>query len=231
VAAVIIEPVLGEGGFVVPPPGYFQRLRSLCDDRGILLIADEIQTGIGRTGKMFACETLNFVPDILITAKSLAAGLPLASVTGRAEVMESPVVGGLGGTYGGNPLACAVAQVVLDKMQQLCDSGRIEALGARLRERLEQLATRYPIVGEVRGLGAMLALELMWDHGRPAKDATNAIQKYCYEHGVILITAGTDGNILRLLMPLIIGDEQLDEGLEVVEAAFEKVAKRLVGST
>jgi 4-aminobutyrate aminotransferase/(S)-3-amino-2-methylpropionate transaminase len=222
VAAVIVEPVLGEGGFVVPPAEYLPRLRELCTRHGILLIADEVQTGFGRTGKLFAVEHSGVVPDILIAAKSLAGGLPLSSITGRAEIMDAPGAGGLGGTFGGNPVALAAAHAVLDQMETGALFVRAEAIGKAFAARARAWKERFPVVGEVRGIGAMWAVELVKDRATraPAKDETGAVAKRCYERGLVTITAGTYGNVIRTLMPLVIRDEELAEGLDVLEAAL-----------
>ena len=229
VAAVIVEPVLGEGGFVVPPPDYLPKLRELCTRHGILLIADEVQTGFGRTGKLFAVEHSGVVPDILIAAKSLAAGLPLASITGRAEVMDAPGPGGLGGTFGGNPVSLAAAHAVLDIFEKGEILTRAQAIGRRFAARAEDWKRRFPLLGDVRCLGAMGALELVKDRATraPAKDETAAVAKLCYERGLVTITAGTFGNVIRMLMPLVIEEAQLDEGFGVVEAALAEVGSRL----
>ena len=224
VAAIIIEPVLGEGGFHVPPPGYLERLRALCDKHGILLIADEIQTGIGRTGTMFACEGFGLVPDLLLVGKSLAGGLPLAAIVGRAEIMDSPQIGGLGGTYGGSPPACAAALEVLRKTKDLLPRAR--TLGTRTWEHFEGLSKRFGEIADVRGMGAMVGIELVRANGEPAGDETKAIMKWCYEHGVITLSAGTYGNVIRTLMPLVMTDEQLEEGLYVYTQAFEAVFQK-----
>lgn len=225
VAAVIVEPVLGEGGFHVGPPEFFARLRATCDQHGILLIADEIQTGIGRTGTLFACESLDIVPDILLSAKSLAAGLPLAAVVGKAAIMDAPQVGGLGGTYGGSPPACAAALAVLRRVREGGLLERAREIGARTRSHFEGLRQRFPQIGDVRGLGAMVAIEFVKDPATkaPAPDETKAILEYCYKHGVITLSAGTHGNIVRTLMPLVMTDEQLEEGLAIYTAALEAV--------
>jgi 4-aminobutyrate aminotransferase / (S)-3-amino-2-methylpropionate transaminase / 5-aminovalerate transaminase len=222
VAAVIVEPVLGEGGFVVPPAEYLPRLRALTEKHGILLIADEVQTGFGRTGKLFAIEHTGVVPDILIAAKSIAGGLPLSSITGRAEVMDAPGVGGLGGTFGGNPVSLAAAHAVLDQMADGSLFERANRIGATVSARARAFKDRFPLVGDVRGVGAMWALELVKDRKTraPAKDETSAISKRCYEKGLLTITAGTYGNVLRTLMPLVIADDELREGLDVLEAAL-----------
>jgi 4-aminobutyrate aminotransferase/(S)-3-amino-2-methylpropionate transaminase len=222
VAAVIVEPVLGEGGFVVPPAEYLPRLRALTEKHGILLIADEVQTGFGRTGKMFACEHSGVVPDILITAKSLAGGLPLAAITGRAEVMDAPGVGGLGGTFGGNPVALAAAHAVLDEFGDGRLLARANAIGEAVRTRALGWKARVPLIGDVRGQGAMWALELVKDRATkaPAKEETNQVTQKAYERGLLTITAGTYGNVIRTLMPLVISDDELREGLDVLEAVL-----------
>jgi 4-aminobutyrate aminotransferase/(S)-3-amino-2-methylpropionate transaminase len=222
VAAVIVEPVLGEGGFVVPPPDYLPRLRALTERHGILLVADEVQTGFGRTGKLFAVEHHGVVPDLLISAKSLAGGLPLSAVTGRADVMDAAGPGGLGGTFGGNPVSLAAAHAVLDQMEQGALFDAAARIGRRVSARAAGWKERFPVVGDVRGIGAMWALELVKDRAtkEPAKDETSAVARRCYESGLVTITAGTYGNVLRTLMPLVIGDEALDEGLDVLERAL-----------
>jgi 4-aminobutyrate aminotransferase / (S)-3-amino-2-methylpropionate transaminase / 5-aminovalerate transaminase len=222
VAAVIVEPVLGEGGFVVPPADYLPRLRALTEKHGILLIADEVQTGFGRTGKLFAVEHTGVVPDILITAKSLAGGLPLSAITGRAEVMDAPGVGGLGGTFGGNPVALAAAHAVLDQMATGELFSRANAIGSVVAKRAAAWKERFEVVGDVRGVGAMWAIELVKDRATraPAKDETNAISRRGYARGLVTITAGTYGNVIRTLMPLVINDAELAEGLDVLEASL-----------
>jgi 4-aminobutyrate aminotransferase/(S)-3-amino-2-methylpropionate transaminase len=219
VACVIMELVLGEGGFVVAPRRYVQALAEYCRDTGILFVADEIQTGFARTGRMFATEHYEIEPDLITTAKSLAGGMPLAAVTGRAEVMDSVHVGGLGGTYGGNPVACAAALATIDEIERLKLSDRAGRIGQTLRTRAEEWQKRHPMIGDVRGLGAMIALEFVKDRKtkEPAKELTLDLVKRCVECGVILIYAGTHSNVLRYLVPLVISDEQLDEGLGVIE--------------
>jgi 4-aminobutyrate aminotransferase/(S)-3-amino-2-methylpropionate transaminase len=222
VAAVVVEPVLGEGGFVVPPGDWLPRLRDLASRHGILLVADEVQTGFGRTGRLFAVEHSGVVPDILIAAKSIAGGLPLSSITGRAEVMDAPGVGGLGGTFGGNPVSLAAAHAVLDEMEKGAHFARAEAIGSRVRARAAKWTERFPRVGDVRGIGAMWAIELVKDRATraPAKEETAAFTRACYERGLVTITAGTFGNVIRTLMPLVIGDDALEEGLDVIEEAL-----------
>jgi 4-aminobutyrate aminotransferase/(S)-3-amino-2-methylpropionate transaminase len=226
VAAVIAEPVLGEGGFVAPPPEFFRIVMDICHKHGVLFIADEVQSGFGRTGKMFACEHYGIEPDMIVTAKSLGGGLPLAAVTGRAEIMDAPGPGGLGGTFAGNPLSCAAANAVLDVFERQHLLARANIIGDHFQRRAENWQRRFEIIGEVRGLGAMRALELVKsrDSREPAPDETKKITQYCYEHGLITITAGTYGNVIRVLVPLVITDEQLDEALDVLESALETVS-------
>ena len=226
VAALVVEPVLGEGGFVAPPLEFFGILQDICRKHGILLIVDEVQTGFGRTGKLFACEHYGIEPDILVTAKSLGGGLPLAAITGRAEIMDGPVEGGLGGTFGGNPLACEAALAVLNIVQQSDLCVRANHIGERLAARAKRWQEQWPIIGDVRGVGAMQALELVRspETREPAAEETSRVVRYSYEHGLILFSAGTYGNVIRLLMPLVVADEQLDEGLDVLQAAIESVA-------
>jgi 4-aminobutyrate aminotransferase/(S)-3-amino-2-methylpropionate transaminase len=225
VAAVIAEPVLGEGGFIAPPPDYFQVLIDLCHKYGILFIADEVQSGFGRTGALFASERYGVEPDLLVTAKSLGGGLPLAAVTGRAEIMDAPGPGGLGGTFAGNPLSCAAALAVLDLFERENLLERANELGNRFQTRAREWRCRWPIIGDVRGLGGMQAIELVQSQETktPATDETKKITQYCYEHGLITITAGTYSNVIRILVPLVATDAQIDEGLAVLEAALAAV--------
>ena len=225
VAAVIVEPVLGEGGFVTPPREFLSTVNEICRRHGIVFIADEVQSGIGRTGKLFACEHFGIVPDLLVTAKSLGGGLPLAGVTGRAEIMDHTGPGSLGGTFGGNPLACEAALAMLDIMERENLPERAMRLGERFRTRALGWQQRWPVIGEVRGLGAMQAMELVRSRETqgPAAEETKEIVRHCLERGLILISAGSYSNVIRLLMPLVITDEQLDEGLEVLESALETV--------
>ena len=226
VAAVIVEPVLGEGGFVTPPPEFLSIVQEICRRHGIVLVADEVQTGFGRTGKLFACEHYGIAPDLLVTAKSLGGGLPLAAVTGRAEIMDHTGPGSLGGTFGGNPLACEAALAVLDAMEREKLPDRAARLGQRFAARARDWQKRWPIVGDVRGLGAMQAVELVRskETREPAAEETKQIARYCYEHGLIVLTTGSYSNVIRLLMPLVIMDTEFEEGLGVLEAAFEAVA-------
>src|SRR6476661_8517599 len=222
VAAIIAEPVLGEGGFIAPPPDYFKVLIELCRKYGILFIADEVQSGFGRTGALFACERYGVEPDLLVTAKSLGGGLPLAAVTGRAEIMDAPGVGGLGGTFAGNPLSCAAALAVLDLFERENLLARANELGERFQKRARQWQKQWPIIGDIRGLGGMQALELVRssDKREPAADETKQITQYCYEHGLITITAGSYSNVVRVLVPLVITNEQMDEGMDVLQSAL-----------
>jgi 4-aminobutyrate aminotransferase/(S)-3-amino-2-methylpropionate transaminase len=227
-AAVIFEPVLGEGGFVAPPRDFFQIVADICRERGILLIADEIQCGYGRTGTLFACEQFGIAPDLLIAGKSIAAGLPLASVTGRAEIMDAPGVGGLGGTYGGNPVACEAALAVLEELQAQDLSARAEHLGSLFSRHTSDWMERFPLIGEIRGMGAMRAIELVRDRvtREPARTETEAVLADALKRGLVCLSAGTYGNVLRLLVPLIISDEQFEEGLSVLEASLSEVCER-----
>jgi 4-aminobutyrate aminotransferase/(S)-3-amino-2-methylpropionate transaminase len=228
VAAVIAEPVMGEGGFIAPPPDYFKVLIDLCHKYGILFIADEVQSGFGRTGAMFASEHYGIEPDIIVTAKSLGGGLPLAAVTGRAEIMDAPAVGGLGGTFAGNPLSCAAALAVLDLFEKTNLLTRANELGERFQRRAREWQRRWPIVGDVRGLGGMQAIELVKSNEdkTPATDETKKITQYCYEHGLITITAGSYSNVIRVLVPLVATNEQMDEGLDVLESALAEVCNK-----
>ncbi len=225
VAAVIAEPVLGEGGFVAPPKDFFKILMEICRKYGVLFIADEVQSGFGRTGTLFASEQYGIEPDILVTAKSLGGGLPLAAITGRAEIMDAPGPGGLGGTFAGNPLSCAAALAVFDLFEKEDLLARSRNLGERFQKRAKQWQSRWPMIGDVRGLGGMQALELVKDAAtrEPAADETKQITQYCYEHGLITITAGSYGNVIRVLVPLVVTDVQLDEGMDVIEAAFSLI--------
>jgi 4-aminobutyrate aminotransferase/(S)-3-amino-2-methylpropionate transaminase len=227
VAAVVVEPVLGEGGFVAPPREFFAILQETCKRHGILFIADEVQSGFGRTGAMFASERYGITPDILVSAKSIAAGMPLAAVTGRAEVMDAPALGGLGGTYGGNPLACAAALAAIETLERENLPERAEKLGQRFEARARNWKKRWPLIGDLRGLGAMRALELVRsrDTREPAKEEAEEVLRHCREHGLILLSAGSYGNVLRLLVPLVITEDQFDEGLDVLESSLATVAE------
>ena len=228
VAAVIAEPVLGEGGFIAPPPDYFKVLIELCHKHGILFIADEVQSGFGRTGALFASERYGIEPDLLVTAKSLGGGLPLAAVTGRAEIMDAPAPGGLGGTFAGNPLSCSAALAVLELFETENLLTRANELGDRFQRRAREWQRRWPIVGDVRGLGGMQAIELVKskETKTPATDETKQITQFCYEHGLITITAGSYSNVIRVLVPLVATNEQMDEGLDVLESALAAVSDK-----
>jgi 4-aminobutyrate aminotransferase/(S)-3-amino-2-methylpropionate transaminase len=228
VAAVIAEPVMGEGGFIAPPPDYFKVLLDLCHKHGILFIADEVQSGFGRTGTLFASERYGIEPDLVVTAKSLGGGLPLAAVTGRAEIMDAPGIGGLGGTFAGNPLSCAAALAVLDLFEKENLLVRANHLGERFQRRAREWQRRWPIVGDVRGLGGMQAIELVQSQESkvPAIAETKQITQYCYERGLITITAGTYSNVIRVLVPLVATDAQIDEGMDVLESALAAVCDK-----
>ena len=223
-AAIILEPVQGEGGFYVAPKAFVSALRRLCDQHGILLIADEVQTGAGRTGTWFACEQWDVAPDLITTAKSLAGGFPLSGVVGRAEVMDAPAPGGLGGTYAGSPLACAAALAVLDTFEQDHLLERALAVGQRLTERLRALAIQHPGIADVRGQGAMVAVELFNADGAPDADRTKRIVVEAAKRGLILLSCGSYGNVIRIMVPLTASDALLDEGLDIIAACFEAQA-------
>jgi len=217
VACVVLETVQGEGGFIAMPPDYFPRLAELCTRYGILFVADEVQSGVGRTGPMWAIEHYQGVqPDLLVSGKSLGGGLPLAAVTGRAEIMDVPGPGGLGGTFGGNPVACAAAAVVLDTVADPGFRARADELGVALRSRLDELAGRHEQIGEVRGLGPMLALELR----EQSPELAQAVTAAAFERGLLLLACGLYGNVLRLLPPLTVTDEELDRGLRLLEESL-----------
>jgi 4-aminobutyrate aminotransferase/(S)-3-amino-2-methylpropionate transaminase len=221
-AAVLVEPIQGEGGFVVPAPGFLAKVAAWCREHGIVLIADEIQTGFCRTGDWFACEHEQVVPDLITTAKGIAGGLPLAGVTGRAELMQAVHVGGLGGTYGGNPVACAAALGAIETMRAEDLAGAARHIEAVMLPRLHALADKYDVIGDVRGRGAMLAVELVESGGSltPNPTLTAALAAACHQQGLIALTAGTFGNVLRFLPSLVIGDDLLTEGLDILEPAF-----------
>jgi 4-aminobutyrate aminotransferase/(S)-3-amino-2-methylpropionate transaminase len=221
VAAILIEPIQGEGGFIVPPKGFLPGLSKFATEQGIVFIADEVQTGFARTGNMFACEDEGVVPDMIVTAKGIAGGLPLAAVTARAEIMDSSHVGGLGGTYGGNPIACAAALGAIETIEEEKLVERARHIGKILNESLTALAEKYPIIGEVRGRGAMQAIELVEAGTKnPNSAALAAVIKYCQSKGVLILTAGTYGNVIRFLPPIVISDELLKDALGVLEEAF-----------
>jgi 4-aminobutyrate aminotransferase/(S)-3-amino-2-methylpropionate transaminase len=222
VAAIIIEPVQGEGGFMPVPTRFLRKIREICDQHGIVMVADEIQCGMGRTGKLFAVEHHGVVPDLVTVAKSLGAGLPISAVTGRAEIMDATHLGGLGGTYGGTPLASVAAIEAVTIVRQPQFLRRAEAIGATLRKTLQGWKDKFPIVGDVRGLGPMMAIELVRDRAtkEPAREETLAIIRRAVGNGLILIRAGLYSNCIRLMPPLVIDDEQLEEGLSILETAI-----------
>jgi 4-aminobutyrate aminotransferase/(S)-3-amino-2-methylpropionate transaminase len=221
VAAVIIEPIQGEGGFVVPPDGFLPQLARYCRDHGILFVADEIQTGFCRTGDWFACDHEEVVPDLITTAKGIAGGMPLAAVTGRAEVMDSVHSGGLGGTYGGNPVACAGALGAMETMAAEDLAGRARRIGDLMLPRLRKLADTYPVIADVRGRGAMIAIELAEAGSlEPAPAVAGQVARACHAAGLVVLTCGTFGNVLRFLPPLVIGEDLLEEGMSILEDAF-----------
>lgn len=223
IAALIVEPIQGEGGFIVPAPGFLQELRRWCTENDVLLIADEIQSGIGRTGAWFASDHEDVVPDIVTTAKGIAAGMPLSAVTGRAEVMDAPGPGGLGGTYGGNPVACAAALAVLDAIESQDLLTRAQQIESTIRAHLAQLQQDDDRIGEIRGRGAMIAIELVKPAtGAPDPDLTARLARRCREEGLLLLTCGTDGNVIRLLPPLVIDDQLLADGLQILETALKE---------
>ena len=230
VAAIIAEPVLGEGGFVIPPKEFFPVLREICDKHGIVLIADEVQSGIARTGKMFAIEHWGVEPDLIATAKSLGGGLPIGGVTGRAEIMDGAHPGGLGSTFAGNPMACVAALAALETIEKDGLLERSAALGKRFEKRVNGWKKKWEIIGDVRALGGMCAFELVKDRetSESAGTETKELAKYAYEHGLITITAGTLSNVMRILMPLVITDEQFEEGMDVLEAGVAHVAEKKV---
>ena len=221
VAAIMIEPIQGEGGFIVPPKGFLPGLSKYCSENGIIFIADEVQTGFARTGNMFAVEHENVVPDMIITAKGIAGGLPLAAVTGRAEIMDAIHVSGLGGTYGGNPVACAASLGVFETIEQDGLIERAREVGKILGHALCELASKYPIIAEVRGRGAMMAIELVKPGSLdPNSDAMTKVINYCAKKGVLLLSAGTYSNVIRFLPPIVISDELLLDAMSVLDEAF-----------
>lgn len=226
-AAVLAEPIQGEGGFITPPPEYFAKLQAICRKYDILLIIDEVQSGMGRTGKLFAIDHWGVVPDLVTTAKSLAGGMPLGAVTGRAEVMNAVHPGGLGSTYGGNPLSCRAALAVLEILTEDGLLRAAEALGVKLRERLQGLQERFELIGEVRGKGPMLALELVRDRQskEPAGSEAKELTQICYRKGLVILACGSHGNVLRVLMPLVITDAQLEKGLAILEESFAELER------
>jgi 4-aminobutyrate aminotransferase/(S)-3-amino-2-methylpropionate transaminase len=221
VAAIVIEPIAGEGGFIEPAKGFLPAIAKFAKDNGIVFVADEIQTGFCRTGQWFACEDEGVVPDLITTAKGIAGGLPLAAVTGRAEIMDAAHAGGLGGTYGGNPVACAAALGAIETMKELDLPAKARRIGEIMLGRLRAIQEKYEIVGDVRGRGAMIAVELVEPGTKtPNAAAAGALAKACHAEGLVVLTAGTYGNVLRFLPPLVIGEDLLNEGLDIIESAF-----------
>ncbi|MEV5898411.1 4-aminobutyrate--2-oxoglutarate transaminase [Streptomyces sp. NPDC052127] len=222
VAAIVIEPLLGEGGFIEPAAGFLPTIRQFAADNGIVFVADEIQSGFCRTGQWFACEDEGIVPDLIVTAKGIAGGLPLAAVTGRAEIMDSVHAGGLGGTYGGNPVACAAALGAIATMKELDLTAKARKIETVLKSRLALLAEKFDIIGDIRGRGAMIAIELVRDRTtkEPNPEATAAVARACHQAGVLVLTTGTYSNVIRFLPPLVIGEDLVREGLDVLENSF-----------
>ena len=221
VAAILIEPIMGEGGFIVPPKGFLPGLSKFATENGIVFIADEVQSGFARTGDFFACDFEGVVPDMVVTAKGIAGGLPLAAVTGRADIMDSSHVGGLGGTYGGNPVACAAALGAIETIEEEKLVDRARHIGEILSKALLALQVKYPVIGDVRGRGAMQAMEIVKAGTQePNPAAMSAVVKYCHSKGVLILTAGTYGNVIRFLPPLVISDELLLDALGVIEEGF-----------
>jgi 4-aminobutyrate aminotransferase/(S)-3-amino-2-methylpropionate transaminase len=225
VAAVLVEPILGEGGFIVPPPEYMAKIKDICEQHGILLIADEIQTGIGRTGAWFAMEHWGVEPDIVTTGKALGGGFPISGITGRQEIMDSVHPGGVGSTYGGNPTACRVGLVVLDIIEKEGLLARAEVVGRHIRSRFLELQRQYPVIGDVRGVGAMVGIELVEDPDskKPAGDLANALRQKLFANGVVNIGAGAYHHVLRTLVPLTIEDDTLARGLDIVAETVAEV--------
>ncbi|WP_321530497.1 4-aminobutyrate--2-oxoglutarate transaminase [uncultured Desulfuromonas sp.] len=227
VAAMIIEPIQGEGGFIVPPKEFLQGLKKICEEHGIVFIADEVQSGFTRTGKMFAIEHFDVVPDLMTMAKGIAAGMPLSAVVGKAEIMDAATPGRIGGTFGGNPVSCAAALATIDLMEQENFCGKAEHAGTKLKKALIELQKKYPIIGDVRGLGSMTAIELIKDPQtkEPNKKAAADLIHYCFENGILIMGAGIFGNVIRFLPPVVISDEQLDKAIEVLENGFATLCK------
>ncbi|MBT2383447.1 4-aminobutyrate--2-oxoglutarate transaminase [Streptomyces sp. ISL-11] len=224
VAAIIIEPVLGEGGFIEPAKGFLPAIAQFAKDNGIVFVADEIQSGFCRTGQWFACEDEGIVPDLITTAKGIAGGMPLAAVTGRAEIMDAAHAGGLGGTYGGNPVACAAALGSIETMREMDLNGKAKRIEEVMKGRLAAIAEKYDIIGDIRGRGAMIAIELVESGTKtPNAAAAGALAKACHAEGLIVLTCGTYGNVLRFLPPLVIGEDLLNEGLDIIEGAFARL--------
>lgn len=229
VACLVAEPVQGEGGFVVPPAEFFAKIRAICDEFGIVFVADEIQSGFGRTAKLFAMEHFGVAADLVTVAKSMGGGLPLAGVVGKAEIMDSVHPGGIGGTYGGNPLACRAGLAVMDIFEHDNLLAKAERLGSAIKRRFASLKKNYSIVGDERGLGSMRALELVTDRAtkEPATAAAKGVVKYCQDHGLLVLSCGNFGNCIRVLMPLVITRDQLDRGLDILEQGIAEAQKGL----
>jgi 4-aminobutyrate aminotransferase/(S)-3-amino-2-methylpropionate transaminase len=225
IAAVVMEPVQGEGGFIVPDKAFVKRVKEICSQYGILFIADEIQTGFARTGKYFAIEHFDVVPDLITISKSMGAGVPISGVIGRAEIMNTPEIGEIGGTYAGSPLGCKAALTVLDIIEEEKLNDRARLIGERVIEKMQLLADRFDGIGDVRGLGAMCAMEIVKDRKSqsPDKEAVGKMVKEAAKRGLMLLSAGIYSNVIRLLMPITISDEQLEEGLQILEEAIEAV--------
>ncbi len=233
VAAIVVEPVQGEGGFMVAPPGFLRALKAICEKHGILFVADEIQSGFCRTGQMFAVEHDQVAPDLMIIAKSMGAGMPISGVVGRADIMDAPPPGTLGGTYSGNPVVCAAALAVLDLYEKEDLAARSRDVGQAVIKRFVKLQEKYSLVGDVRGLGGMVAMELVKDRGtkEPDSQATSDILAAAHKRGLVLIKAGMYDNVLRVLVPLCVTDEQLQQGLDIFEDAFTSVAEAAIATT
>ena len=225
IAAMIIEPVQGEGGFIVPPKEFLPGLKSICEKHGIVFIADEVQSGFARTGQMFASEQLGVIPDLMTLAKGIASGMPLSAVVGRAEIMDAPTPGRIGGTYGGNPVSCAAALATINLMEQEDLSARAAKVGETIVGRLRELQQKYPQIGDIRGLGSMVALELVKDPQtkEPHKEAVPAIVQECFKRGLLTMGAGIFGNVIRFLPPIVITDEQLETGLNIFAESLDVV--------
>jgi 4-aminobutyrate aminotransferase/(S)-3-amino-2-methylpropionate transaminase len=225
VAAMIIEPVQGEGGFIVPPKEFLSGLKKICEKHGIVFIADEVQSGFARTGKMFACEHYGVVPDLMTMAKGIASGMPLSAVVGRAEIMDAPTAGRIGGTFGGNPVSCAAALATIKLMEKEDLSARAEHVGSRIVNKLQDLQRKYPQLGDIRALGSMVAVELVKDPQtkEPFKDAVAIAIEECFKRGLLIMGAGIFGNVIRFLPPVVITDEQLDKGLDILAEVLDAI--------
>jgi 4-aminobutyrate aminotransferase / (S)-3-amino-2-methylpropionate transaminase / 5-aminovalerate transaminase len=227
VAAIVVEPVLGEGGFVVPPAGFLPALVEICRERGIVFVADEVQTGFGRTGELFACKHFGIEPDLILTAKALGGGLPLAAITGRAEIMDAPGPGGLGGTFGGNPASCAAALAVFEEFADGQLLARARLLGEHFQRQATAWQRQHSFIADVRGVGAMQAMEFVDANGAPCAKAVKKLVQHCLQRGVLVLNAGTYDNIVRLLMPLTISDDEFNQALQVLEEGLSVVAAEL----